>query len=157
MIEVGAPERAAAAALTLGTGAGAGGAVTVADGDAFASWYRTEHPRLLATMTIVTRDLHAAQDITAEAFARALAAWHRVSAMDSPTGWTYRVALNLGSRCSTAGSRCATRSRQAWNTTRRSRSRSSPSPHGVPPAPTVWRSSIRCRRPADRRRRGPRM
>src|SRR5437016_189390 len=98
MIEVGAPERAAAAALPLGTGAGAGGAVTVADGDAFASWYRTEHPRLLATMTIVTRDLHAAQDITAEAFARALAAWHRVSGMDSPTGWTYRVALNLARR-----------------------------------------------------------
>jgi RNA polymerase sigma-70 factor (ECF subfamily) len=98
MIEVGAPERAAAAPLPLGTGAGAGGAVTVADGDAFASWYRTEHPRLLATMTIVTRDLHTAQDITAEAFARALAAWHRVSGMDSPTGWTYRVALNLARR-----------------------------------------------------------
>ena len=70
----------------------------VADESAFAAWYRTEHPRLLATMTIVTRDLHTAQDITAEAFARALAAWHRVSGMDSPTGWTYRVALNLARR-----------------------------------------------------------
>ena len=28
----------------------------------------------------------------------ALAAWSRVSAMDSPTGWTYRVALNLAHR-----------------------------------------------------------
>jgi RNA polymerase sigma-70 factor (ECF subfamily) len=72
---------------------------TVADeGAAFAAWYRNEHPRLLATMTIVTRDLHTAQDITAEAFARALAAWKRVSAMDSPTGWTYRVAVNLARR-----------------------------------------------------------
>jgi RNA polymerase sigma-70 factor (ECF subfamily) len=72
---------------------------TVADEDAaFAAWYRNEHPRLLATMTIVTRDLHTAQDITAEAFARALAAWKRVSAMDSPTGWTYRVAVNLARR-----------------------------------------------------------
>jgi RNA polymerase sigma-70 factor (ECF subfamily) len=74
-------------------------APAVADEDAaFAAWYRNEHPRLLATMTIVTRDLHTAQDITAEAFARALAAWKRVSAMDSPTGWTYRVAVNLAHR-----------------------------------------------------------
>jgi RNA polymerase sigma-70 factor (ECF subfamily) len=65
---------------------------------AFAAWYRSEHPRLLATMTIVTRDLHVAQDVTAEAFARALAAWKRVSAMESPTGWTYRVAVNLARR-----------------------------------------------------------
>jgi RNA polymerase sigma-70 factor, ECF subfamily len=72
---------------------------TVADENAaFAAWYRSEHPRLLATMTIVTRDLHTAQDVTAEAFARALAAWKRVSAMDSPTGWTYRVAVNLAHR-----------------------------------------------------------
>jgi len=73
-------------------------AAPVDDDAAFAAWYRAEHPRLLATMTIVTRDLHAAQDIAAEAFARALAAWPRVSGMDSPTGWTYRVALNLARR-----------------------------------------------------------
>ena len=76
-----------------------GGAVAVAvDDSEFAAWYRNEHPRLLATMTIVTRDLHTAQDVTSEAFARALAAWGRVSAMDSPTGWTYHVALNLARR-----------------------------------------------------------
>ena len=49
-------------------------AVGVVDDDAaFTAWYRNEHPRLLAAMTVVTRDLHAAQDVTAEAFARALA------------------------------------------------------------------------------------
>src|ERR1700690_1678729 len=74
-------------------------AVLVVDDDStFATWYRHEHPRLLAAMTIVTRDLHVAQDVTSEAFARALAAWARVSEMDSPTGWTYRVALNLARR-----------------------------------------------------------
>ena len=81
---------------------GAAGALRaghVADDDAaFASWYRNEHPRLLAAMAIVTNDLHIAQDVTAEAFARALAAWSRVSTMESPTGWTYRVALNLARR-----------------------------------------------------------
>jgi RNA polymerase sigma factor (sigma-70 family) len=75
------------------------GAVRVVDDDAvFTAWYRSEHPRLLAAMTIVTRDVHTAQDVTSEAFARALAAWTRVSAMDSPTGWTYRVALNVARR-----------------------------------------------------------
>src|SRR2546430_2761083 len=44
-------------------------ATDVVDESAFAAWYRTEHPRLLATMTIVTRDLHGAQDINAEAIA----------------------------------------------------------------------------------------
>jgi len=74
-------------------------AVPVVDDDTtFATWYRVEHPRLLAALTIVTRDLHTAQDVTSEAFARALAAWARVGAMDSPTGWTYRVALNLARR-----------------------------------------------------------
>jgi RNA polymerase sigma factor (sigma-70 family) len=67
----------------------------VDDDAAFASWYRNEHPRLLAAMAIVTNDLHVAQDVTAEAFARALAAWGRVANMESPTGWTYRVALNV--------------------------------------------------------------
>jgi RNA polymerase sigma factor (sigma-70 family) len=77
----------------------AAGAVPVVDDDAaFSAWYRSEHPRLLAAMTLVTRDLHTAQDVTSEAFARALAAWTRVSAMDSPTGWTYRVALNVARR-----------------------------------------------------------
>jgi RNA polymerase sigma-70 factor (ECF subfamily) len=70
----------------------------VDDDAAFATWYRNEHPRLLAAMAIVTNDLHVAQDVTAEAFARALAAWSRVSAMESPTGWTYHVALNVARR-----------------------------------------------------------
>lgn len=73
-------------------------APVVDDDSTFAAWYGGEHPRLLAAMTIVTRDLHTAQDVTSEAFARALAAWARVGVMDSPTGWTYRVAVNIARR-----------------------------------------------------------
>jgi len=98
MIELGAPaETQTVRSETVGPKEL--GAVEVIDDDAaFTAWYRNEHPRLLATMRIVTRDLEAAQDLTSEAFARALAAWTRVSAMDSPTGWTYCVALNLARR-----------------------------------------------------------
>src|SRR4051794_24286586 len=89
MIEIEAP-------VVPGVEPGTRRAGAVVDDDAaFASWYRNEHPRLLAAMTIVTNDLHTAQDVTAEAFARALGAWNRVSTMESPTGWTYRVALNV--------------------------------------------------------------
>lgn len=38
---------------------------------------------------ILYADLDAAQDVTAEAFARALGRWDRVHAMANPTGWTY--------------------------------------------------------------------
>src|SRR5262249_14974877 len=61
----------------------------------FGDWYRSEHARLLAAMTVMCADRETASDLTAEAFARAFAAWKRVANMESPTGWTYRVAVNL--------------------------------------------------------------
>lgn len=65
------------------------------DDDGFERWYRAEHPRLLAACTVATGDVAAAQDLAAEAFARALERWDRVGAMDSPTGWVHVVAANL--------------------------------------------------------------
>lgn len=60
----------------------------------FAEWYRAEHPRVLGSVTALTGDGELASEVTDEAFARALAHWARVSQMDSPSGWTHRVALN---------------------------------------------------------------
>jgi RNA polymerase sigma-70 factor (ECF subfamily) len=61
----------------------------------FDEWYRREHPRLAASLLVVSGDLDAATDSADEAFARALDRWSSVSRMASPTGWTYRVALNV--------------------------------------------------------------
>jgi RNA polymerase sigma-70 factor (ECF subfamily) len=61
----------------------------------FDEWYRREHPRLATSLYVMSGDADAAADATDEAFARALDRWARVSAMSSPTGWTYRVALNV--------------------------------------------------------------
>jgi RNA polymerase sigma-70 factor (ECF subfamily) len=61
----------------------------------FESWYRAEHPRVLAALSVVAGDVDVANEVTAEAFARALERWDRVGSMDSPGGWTYRVALNV--------------------------------------------------------------
>jgi RNA polymerase sigma-70 factor (ECF subfamily) len=62
--------------------------------DGFANWYSGCHSRVLAVLTVVSGDADVASEATDEAFARALARWDRVRAMRSPTGWTYRVALN---------------------------------------------------------------
>jgi RNA polymerase sigma-70 factor (ECF subfamily) len=65
------------------------------DSAGFESWYRAEHPKVLAALAVVARDPDLAQEVAAEAFARALQRWERVGQMDSPGGWTYRVALNV--------------------------------------------------------------
>lgn len=64
----------------------------------FEAWYRYEHPRLSAGLVVVAGSRAIAQEAADEAFVRALERWDRVSAMESPIGWTYRVALNLVKR-----------------------------------------------------------
>lgn len=66
------------------------------DADAeFAAWYAQQYAPILRAVTVVATDRAVAEDVVAEAFARALERWDRVSAMGSPDGWTYRVAVNL--------------------------------------------------------------
>jgi RNA polymerase sigma factor (sigma-70 family) len=64
----------------------------------FEDWYRREHGRLLGLLTVVAGDREAAQDATAEAFTRALERWDRVAVMSSPSGWAYRVGVNIVKR-----------------------------------------------------------
>jgi len=61
----------------------------------FEHWYAAEHPRLFASLLILTASRDLAAEATDEALARALQHWTRVSAMASPEGWTYRVAVNV--------------------------------------------------------------
>src|SRR3546814_12292704 len=60
----------------------------------FESWYRREHPRLLASIVLVSGQPDLARAAVDEALVRALERWERVSAMASPGGWPYRVAFN---------------------------------------------------------------
>ena len=61
----------------------------------FEAWYRHEHPRLVTLLAASTGDAPLAREAADEAVARAFERWERVSRMDSPAGWTYRVALNV--------------------------------------------------------------
>jgi len=64
----------------------------------FDAWYRAQHPRLVSALAVISGERDAAVEATDEAFARALERWDRVGAMQSPGGWTYRVALNVSRR-----------------------------------------------------------
>jgi DNA-directed RNA polymerase specialized sigma24 family protein len=61
----------------------------------FESWYSSEHPRLVASLALACGNVDVAAEAADEAFLRALVRWNRVGSMSSPSGWTYRVALNL--------------------------------------------------------------
>lgn len=60
----------------------------------FAGFYDSEREAMARALLIIGGDAEAACDAVAEAFSRAFERWPRVSAMDSPMGWVYRVALN---------------------------------------------------------------
>lgn len=63
--------------------------------DDFAGWYQASCPRLVSSLTAVVGARDLAEELAAEAFARAYARWSTVAAMASRDGWVYRVAVNL--------------------------------------------------------------
>jgi RNA polymerase sigma-70 factor (sigma-E family) len=63
--------------------------------DEAAVFYRTEYPRLVGWLTLYVGDRCVAEELAQEAVLRALRRWRHVSGLESPGGWTWRVALNL--------------------------------------------------------------
>jgi DNA-directed RNA polymerase specialized sigma24 family protein len=61
----------------------------------FEDWYAGQHPRLFASLLVLSGDRDIAGDATDEALARALQHWPRVRTMASPEGWVYRVGVNV--------------------------------------------------------------
>ena len=61
----------------------------------FDSFYRSEYRPVLRLVRPLTRSLSAAEDITQEAFERALRDWGKVGEHANPEAWIRRVALNL--------------------------------------------------------------
>ncbi|HUN34546.1 MAG TPA: sigma-70 family RNA polymerase sigma factor [Trebonia sp.] len=61
----------------------------------FADFYREAKDECLRTVVISTGDQEQAQDLVAEAFARACASWRQVSRHPNPKAWVVRTALNV--------------------------------------------------------------
>ncbi len=60
----------------------------------FAEFYRRSRDECLRTVLISVGDQDAAQELVAEAFARACASWRKVSVHPAPAAWVVRTALN---------------------------------------------------------------
>jgi RNA polymerase sigma-70 factor (ECF subfamily) len=61
----------------------------------FEEFYRGFRDECLFTVLVSVGDLDCAQDLVAEAFARAWASWRTVSRHPAPRAWVVRTALNL--------------------------------------------------------------
>jgi DNA-directed RNA polymerase specialized sigma24 family protein len=61
----------------------------------FAEFYRSFRDDCLRTVLVIVGDQDNAQELVAEAFARACASWRTVSRHPAPAAWVVRTALNL--------------------------------------------------------------
>jgi RNA polymerase sigma-70 factor (sigma-E family) len=61
----------------------------------FAEFYRSSRDDCLRTVLVMVGDQDSAQELVAEAFARACASWRTVSGHPAPAAWVVRTALNL--------------------------------------------------------------
>jgi RNA polymerase sigma-70 factor (ECF subfamily) len=60
--------------------------------------YEREFPSVYGTVHLLCRDPSVAEDATQEAFARALARWHRLKDRPWVAGWVMTTALNVARR-----------------------------------------------------------
>lgn len=60
----------------------------------FDAFFRTEASGLYGSLCLITRDRAEAEDLLQETFLAVWERWERVSAMENPSGYLYRVALN---------------------------------------------------------------
>jgi RNA polymerase sigma-70 factor (ECF subfamily) len=60
----------------------------------FAVFYEQSRDACLRAVAVSVGDRHAAEDLVAEAFARAWAGWRQVSRHPAPRAWVVRTALN---------------------------------------------------------------
>ena len=61
----------------------------------FADFYHANYGKITAVVAAVLGDRHEAEDVTQEAFARALVRWPQLARYDLPEAWVRRVALRL--------------------------------------------------------------
>ena len=64
------------------------------DAAAFAEFYSSASDDCLRVVLATVRDRQTAEDLVAEAFARAWASWRKVSKHPAPRAWVVRTALN---------------------------------------------------------------
>ena len=66
--------------------------------DAFEELFRREFGSICRTVFVIAGDWEVAREITQDAFVQVLRHWEKVRAMESPGGWTRRVAIRRAVR-----------------------------------------------------------
>jgi RNA polymerase sigma-70 factor, ECF subfamily len=61
----------------------------------FEAFFTQEHVRLFRALCLLTESPQEAEELMQDAFLKLWERWDRASAMDSPTGYLYRTAMNL--------------------------------------------------------------
>ncbi len=61
----------------------------------FEEFFHVERDRLFRVMFVITKNRHEAEDLSQEAFARVWERWDSIGAMENPTGYLHRTAMNL--------------------------------------------------------------
>jgi len=106
----------------------------VAQRQGFDAFYSASYRRIVGQVFALLGDLHDAEDVTQDAFAKASFHWSRIAAYDQPEAWVRRVAFN-----------------EAYNSSRRARRwLAALARHGPPadvPAPPPTAST--CTTPCD--------
>lgn len=60
----------------------------------FEDFFRAEYDRLFRAVTMITGSRQEAEDVLQVAFMKVFERWDRVSGMDNPEGYLYRIAMN---------------------------------------------------------------
>jgi len=73
---------------------GGSGALDVSVGS-FEEFYESNFRRVFTGLCLVTGDRHEAEEIAQESFLRVFERWARVGALEDPTGYVFRVSMNV--------------------------------------------------------------
>jgi RNA polymerase sigma-70 factor (ECF subfamily) len=61
----------------------------------FEGFYEATFRRLFTALCLVTGDRHEAEEIAQDAFVRVYERWDRIGGLEDPTGYLFRVSMNL--------------------------------------------------------------
>jgi RNA polymerase sigma-70 factor (ECF subfamily) len=70
-------------------------AALAGDAPSFEEFYEANFRRVFTALCLVTGDRHESEEIAQEAFLRVFERWDRVGTLKNPTGYVFRVSMNL--------------------------------------------------------------
>jgi RNA polymerase sigma-70 factor (ECF subfamily) len=65
------------------------------DAPSFEEFYEASFRRLFTALCLVTGDRHEAEEVAQDAFVRVFERWDRVGVLEDPTGYLFRVSMNV--------------------------------------------------------------